>query len=47
MSDIYQWLYDFYALPQLEGLELAVPRALDEDCSWLLDFLPKLDNPVS
>lgn len=89
MSDIYQWLYDHYALPQLKGLEsaqdnvfeqlagrltlskhehcrladtvesfrlqwgteafilglrfgagLAIPHVLDEDCSWLLNFLP-------
>ena len=87
MTDLYQWLYDFYALPQLKGLEssqenvlqqlskhlplspreqccllntvenlrlqwgteafvlgirfgleLATPRAPDEDCSWLLNF---------
>ena len=89
MSDIFQWLYDYYALPQLDGLasgqddvldqlaerlplsqrerrrmlntvenlrlqwgteafvlgvrfglDLAEPHVPDEDCSWLLDFLP-------
>ena len=89
MDNLYQWLYDYYALPELKclesgqenvlkqlserlplsrreqrclldttenlrlqwgteafalgirfGLELAKPRVLDEDCSWLLNFLP-------
>ena len=89
MSEIYQWLYDHYALPELKGLEagqenvlkqlseclslsrhqrrclldiaenlrlqwgteafvlgvrfgmdLSEPHTLDEDCSWLLNFLP-------
>lgn len=96
MDDLYQWLYDEYALPQLQALEdgqddimktmserlhlskserrrlldltenmrlqwgtelfalgvrfglaLAVPRTPDEDCGWLMDFLPQLDDPVS
>lgn len=96
MSDLYQWLYDHYALPELEdlmegqdgilaeyaarasltkrqrrclvdmaenmrlqwgteaftlgvrfGQALSAPRALDADCQWLLNFLPKLDDPVS
>ena len=96
MPDLYQWLYDHYALPKLKylesgqenilkqlserlplsrhqqrclldtgenlrlqwgteafalgirfGLELAAPRSPDEDCAWLMNLLPQLDDPVS
>ena len=96
MYDIYNWLYDNYAVPRLTpmdeghqtaitefaarldmsrknrrhlldlmentrldcgteaftrgvrfGLDLAVPRALQLDGDGLLQFLPKLDEPVS
>ena len=72
MYDIYNWLYDNYAVPRLTpmdeghqmenirldwgteaftlgvrfGLDLAVPRALQLDGDGLLQFLPKLDEPV-
>ena len=30
MTDIYQWLYDHYALPQLKGLESAQDNVLEQ-----------------
>ena len=96
MDNLYQWLYDKYALPQLQALEngqddilktfserlrlskserrrlldmmenirlqwgteifalgvrfglaFAAPRTPDEDCEWLTNFLPQLNDPVA
>lgn len=95
-DDLYEWLYETYALPKIQdicdgqddalvkfaqrvsltqkqrlrltdmaanmrvqcgteafalgvrfGMELAAPRSPDTDCSWLLHFLPQLDDPVA
>ena len=41
------WGTEAFTLGVRFGLDLAVPRALQLDGDGLLQFLPKLDEPVS
>lgn len=42
-----QWGAGAFALGVRFGMALAAPQGPEEDCSWLLQLLPQLDQPVA